>query len=102
MYYIGFDVGGSYIKFVLVKNRKILFSGHEERPVTFNGLVKLIREKTKFLKSKIKGGNIGGIGFSLPGPLDSKREKVLNSANIRYLNGKEFKRIMSEKLKLPV
>ena len=102
MYYIGFDIGGSYIKFVLVRKRKILFSGHEERPITFHGLVRLITEKTKFLKSKMKGGNIGGIGFSLPGPLDSKREKVLNSANIRYLNGKAFKKIMGEKLELPI
>lgn len=102
MYYIGFDVGGSYLKFVLVKNQKILFSGHEERPATFPSLVKLITQKAKLLSSNVKGGKIGGVGFSLPGPLDSKREKVLNSANIKYLNGKAFKKIFSEKLKFPV
>ena len=51
---------------------------------------------------KAKPIKIGGVGFAIPGPLNPKREKVLNSPNIKYLNGKPFKKLMEEKLNCPI
>lgn len=102
MHYIGFDIGGSKVKSVLVKNRKILISDSEKLPHNFTGLINLIAKKTRFFSSKTGKGKISGVGFSFPGPLDIKREKVLSSPNIKYLNRKSLKKVLIQRLKYPI
>lgn len=96
MYYLGFDIGGSSVKSVLVKNRKIVKSRVDKLPKDFKGLVDLIVRRTQEFES---AGKIAGIGFSFPGPLDLKRERILKAPNIAYLNNKPIKKILQSRLR---
>jgi len=95
MYYLGFDIGGSSVKAVLVKNDKIVNQRYEKLPATFSELAELVAS----LKEDIaKPHKIKGIGFSFAGALDAKREKMICSYNIPYLNKKPLKKIFRQKL----
>lgn len=99
MHYIGFDIGGSNIKAALVKDKKIIKSKIERLPDNFSAFLELIEG---ILTDFNKSGEIKGVGFSIPGPLDVKREKILNTPNIRYLRNKPLKKILERRLKLPI
>ena len=87
--HLGFDIGGSSIKAALVQKNKIVGTRFERLPKNFEGLVKaIVGIKNDFTSNKAL--KIEGVGFSIAGPLDKKREKVLNSCNISYLNNKPF------------
>lgn len=96
--YLGFDIGGSSIKAALVQNRKIVGTRFERLPKSFNQLVKTITDIKKdfTLNKSIK---IKGIGFSIAGALDKKRENMLFSINIPYLSGKNLSKKFSQELK---
>lgn len=102
MRYLGFDIGGSSVKAVLIENRKIVASKTENLPENFPGLISLlVKIKNDFKKSNPK--KISGAGFAFAGTLDKKREKMLNSVNIKYLNNKPLKKILSAEFKkMPV
>lgn len=102
MYYIGFDIGGSSVKSVLVNGRKIIQSRCDKRPKSFDGLVILVKKTIKDFKSKNQSNNIKGIGFSIAGILDKERKRVWISPNIKYLNGKAVKKIFQKALGIPV
>lgn len=104
MYYIGFDIGGSNLKAVLVKNKKIIRSQVKILPNNFSALLKLAEEIIEDFKKElyINPGDIKGVGISVPGPLDKKREKILNTPNIKYLSNKPLKKILERRLKLPI
>lgn len=99
MYYLGFDVGGSRIKAVLVKNKQIIRSKIEDSANNLEGLFDVIVKIKDELTVDIDKAEIGGIGFGLAGTLDVKREIMLNSPNIKYLNNQPIKKLLEEKLK---
>lgn len=99
MYYIGFDIGGSSVKSALVKNRKIIRAKTDKLPKNFKDLLDLFAKRTKEFES---AGKISGIGFSFPGPLDLKREKILKAPNISYLNNRPIKKVLRSRLKHPI
>jgi len=99
MYYLGFDVGGSKIKAVLVKNKQIIRSKIEDSANNLEGLFDVIVKIKDELTVDIDKAEIGGIGFGLAGTLDVKREIMLNSPNIKYLNNQPIKKLLEEKLK---
>ena len=99
MYYLGFDIGGSNKKAVLVKEKQIIKSATEVTPDNLEGLLSLVLKIKDGLTGEIPAGEIGGIGFSIAGAIDAAREKVLNSPNIQYLNGQPIKKLLEEKLK---
>ncbi len=102
MYYIGFDIGGSSTKAVLVKDKQILKSLVEDTPENLGGLLELARKMKDELVEGVAADQIGGVGFAVTGVLDLKREKVLNSPNISYLNNQPLKKLVEEKLNCPV
>jgi len=95
--YIGFDIGGSSIKAALVSESKIIGTRYERLPKSFNDLAGTIIAIKNDLTVRDKSIVIEGIGFSIAGALDKKREKVLVSYNIPYLNNKNFLAIFREK-----
>jgi len=97
MYYLGFDIGGSSVKAALVKGTKIISTRYERLPKDFDALVKVIVDMKNDLVGHIGAKKIDGIGFSLAGPLDKKRRKVINSCNIPFLNKKPFLKIFERK-----
>lgn len=99
MYYLGFDIGGSRIKAVLVKNNQIIRSKIEDSPNNLEGLLDVIAKIKNELTLDIDKAEIGGIGFGLAGTLDIKREIMFNSPNIKYLNNQPIKKLLEEKLK---
>jgi len=102
MYYLGFDIGGSSTKAVLVKEKQILKSLVEDTPDNLDGLFKLARKMRDELVEGIIPDEIGGAGFAVAGVLDLGREKVLNSPNISYLNNQPLKKLAEEKLNWPI
>ncbi len=104
MYRIGFDIGGSRTKAVLVKNRKIVGRVFGDTPKNLKALLNKISGiyRTLINQSGISASKISGIGFAFPGAMDKKREKILFSPNLRYLNNKPIKRILEKKLGIRV
>ena len=98
-FYLGIDVGGSRIKAVLVKDKQIIRSKAEDSPNNLKGLLNVIVKIKDELTVGIDQMEIGGIGFSLAGTLDIKREIMLNSPNIKYLNNQPIKRLLEKKIK---
>ncbi|MBU1102506.1 ROK family protein [Patescibacteria group bacterium] len=120
MYYLGFDIGGSSIKAVLVESRqlikpvfdkspqklegmamvwerKIIKSATEQSPGSLEKLLEAVTKIFSELGASLDFKEIGGIGFGIAGALDVKREKMLNSPNIQYLNGQPLKKLFEEK-----
>lgn len=87
------------MKSVLVQNRKIIKAKSDKLPGNFKALLDLITKRTKEFAAT---GKISGIGFSFPGPLDLKREKILRALNINYLKNKSVKKILAQNLKYPI
>ena len=106
-YHLGFDIGGSSLKAVLVKNlarekskgRKIIKSEIEDLPDNLEKLLYLVSKIVSDFTIGIKPTEIEGIGFALAGVLDLKREKMLVSPNIKYLNNQPIKKLLVQKLK---
>jgi len=95
VYFIGFDIGGSSVKAVLVKNRKIIKSHYEKLPANFNELVECVVALKKRMADSRK---IKGIGISVAGVLDKKRKKMLRSFNIPYLNERPLRSVFVKAL----
>lgn len=86
MHYVGFDIGASSIKAVLVKDRRIIKSAVHDLPGDLeNLLLALIRMHTELIAG-LGHEEIGGVGFGLAGVMDPERKTMLNSPNIKYLN----------------
>lgn len=99
MSYLGFDIGGSSVKAVLVKNQKIIRSQKFNLPQNFVRLCDLLKEIVDDFGAHEE---IKGAGFSVVGPLDSKREKVLDTPNIPFLKDRPIKKMFAKKLGLPI
>lgn len=96
--YLGFDIGGSSVKAALVQNKKIIGTRYERLPESFNELLKIILAlKDDFTSNKAI--EIKGIGFSIAGALDKKREKMLLSYNIPFLSGKNLLKKFEQELR---
>jgi len=98
MYFIGFDIGGSSVKAALVSKNKIIGTRYERLPDNFGDLIEVVTGiKNDFVLTN-RSMSIAGIGFSIAGALDKKREKMLLSYNILYLSGKNLQKIFEKKL----
>lgn len=98
MHYIGFDIGGSSVKAALVKNKQILKSLVEDTSDNLSELLELIKRMRDNLIDGVAIDEIGDLGLAVAGILDLRREKVLKSPNISYLDGQLSKKILEEKL----
>jgi predicted NBD/HSP70 family sugar kinase len=102
MYYLGFDIGGSSIEAVLVKDKQIIKSITKETPQNLEGLLDLVGKMKSELIDGIAPEEIAGAGFAIAGALDEKREVMLNSPNMQFLNGQPLKKMFEEKTGLPI
>lgn len=94
---LGFDVGGSSIKSVVMFKNRVKAERIETLPKNFEDFVgKIIEIKNDFEKQFSKKAK--KIGFSLPGPLDKKRKKIILCPNIPYLKQKPILEILKKKL----
>ena len=101
MYYLGYDIGGSSLKGVLVKNREVIRSEVHKLPGSFKALLSLAKKTKNSLYKDKPLGELKGIGFSFAGAMDRERKKMLVSTNIPFLNNqpleKEIEKVFSPK-----
>jgi predicted NBD/HSP70 family sugar kinase len=97
---IGFDIGGSSIKSVIYNDGKIIFR-YSENIQGINEASKLAKLVAKILSRMVqekKAGRKDSVGIAVAGIFDKKREIMLRSPNISYLNGLNLKTIFKEHL----
>jgi glucokinase len=108
-YFIGYDIGGSSVKAVLVDpvrngvsngaSKKIIKSSVEDLSDNLEKLLLLVVKMKSDLAGGIPIDKIGGVGVGLAGCLDSQRANMLRSFNIKYLDSQPIKKLLEEKLK---
>ena len=98
-YFIGFDIGASSIKAVVVKGKKIIRKRISHTPDNLESLLACLIEILGRLTVGINPRKIKGIGFGLAGTFDLERRKVLRSANIKYLTGQSLKKLLQQKFR---
>ena len=89
-YIIGIDIGGTKTDIILFDGENILENYRFLTPKNkLDDFISELNEKISMLvkKANENGQKIKGIGVSVAGVLDSSRKKVLNSNNIKILNG---------------
>lgn len=96
---IALDIGGSKIEGIYWREGKILDSQKIRTP----------RNKAKFLNAVFgiiqalqAHGRPQGIGISLAGAIDQKTGVVVNSPNLRFLEGLNLQKILQKKFRMPV
>ncbi len=97
MHYIGFDIGASSVKVVLIKNKEIIKTALQPLPLTLENLLEAFSVMFKELTEGVM--EIDGVGFGFAGMLDKQREMMLVSPNIKYLNNQPLKSLLVEKFK---
>jgi len=95
---IGLDVGGTNIKGVLMGGKKLIAEIRVENKSRKdkNALLKQIFDCINILKH---GRKIGKIGIAIAGPVDFRKQVVLNPPNLVALKGLNLGKIISEKFK---
>lgn len=99
MYYLGFDVGASSLKAVLVKNQEIVKSRVQDLPLSLESLLLALVKIYADLIASISHEELGGAGFALAGVMDRERQIMLNSPNIKYLNGQPIRELLEERFR---
>jgi predicted NBD/HSP70 family sugar kinase len=98
--YLGFDIGGSSVKVVAVKNKKIIFSKiFADSPRSLSAFLKIIREARKKFEKRAGNKKIKGVGFSIANPLDKKREKIVSEHKFVFLHNLSLKKILEKEMK---
>ncbi|MEA3273621.1 MAG: ROK family protein [Patescibacteria group bacterium] len=98
---IGFDIGGSSIKSVVYGKGKIMFKHSEDsRDITnIHELTKKLSKIYQKMHRQFKIEKNPLVGVAIAGVLDKKREIMLKSPNIPYLDGLNLRKIFTKQLK---
>ena len=99
MYYLGFDIGASSIKAVLVKNREVVKSQVQDLSAPLDSLLLALIKIHTNLISGLSHEEIGGVGFGLAGVMDEQRKIMLNGPNIKYLDGQPIRQLLEERFR---
>ncbi|MFT7053108.1 MAG: beta-glucoside kinase [Psychromonas sp.] len=99
-YYLAFDIGGTTIKFgVLDQNANILVKDKVTTELSGSSIIaNLIKIKEKYSALY----DLQGAAFSMPGFVDVETGYLQTGGAIKDFYGINFKKIMTEKLALPV
>ncbi len=100
MAYLGFDVGGSSVKYALVSDEGVL-----EKKGKFNtpdNLEDFYKQLKKAAESLRQGETIEGAAFSLPGAVDNQKGVIGGSSAIPFIHDFPIKKDLEELLELPV
>ena len=90
MYYIGIDLGGTQVKMALLKDETIV-ERYSFMSKSASGLAPHLEELTGIINGllaryQVPDSEFGGIGFSFPGIVDVKNQRIL-STNDKYNDG---------------
>ncbi len=92
MRYLGFDIGGSAIKYgIVIDGPKIIEQGKIERQETFD---QMIEEMLKVYK---RHEDVEGIAISAPGTVDTHTGIIGGESALEYIHGPNFKTIFKDK-----
>lgn len=97
MYALGVDIGSTNIKFVLLKESKVFKKRKILTPKSRDKLIKVLEENIKEL---VPQGKIRGIGIGVPGPLNKKRDFILNPPNLKCLANFSLAKKIEKDLKI--
>ncbi len=100
MYNIGIDIGATNTKFVLLSKLKVVKKEKISTPKNKEKLIKLLEKNIKNLISGIPQSKIKGIGIGIPGPLDKKRDFILNPPNLKHLSNCPLSKIIQKDLNI--
>ena len=84
-YAIGVDIGATKTNFVLLRNWKVVRSKKTFTLKTKGKLIKAVEENIQKLIFGIPKSQILGVGIGVTGPLNEKRNLILNPPNQKYL-----------------
>lgn len=99
MYYLGFDIGASFIKAALVNEKKVIDSKIQDTPNSLEKLIEVLEKNQKELTEGKNFGELAGIGVGVAGILDRSREIILKSPNIPCLDNQPLKKLLEEHFK---
>lgn len=100
MYKIGIDIGATNTKFVLISKSKIIKKEKISTPKNKEKLIKILEQNIENLISGIPLSRIRGIGIGVPGPLNKKRDFILNPPNLKCLSNCPLSKIIKKDLKI--
>lgn len=94
MFYVGFDIGASSIKAALVKDREVKKTRVQDLPASLESLLLALIKIYTDLIAGLSHEELGGVGFAVAGVFDPARRIMLNSPNIKYLNGQPLRDLL--------
>ncbi len=100
--YIGLDIGGYKINGVLMRGNKIvrkrltLMKSKSDKKI----IIAQIFDCIEYLIKEVNKKEIKGIGIGVPGPIDFKKQKILNPPNVTGLKNVFLAKIVREKFKI--
>jgi glucokinase len=104
--WIGFDLGGTKMlatvfddKFRAIGRKRRKTKGAEGASAGVDRIIQTIDEALE--EAKAEAGQIAGIGFGIPGPLDLEKGVIIESANLGWKNVK-LRQIIEDRYKCPV
>ncbi|MFA5164029.1 MAG: ROK family protein [Candidatus Omnitrophota bacterium] len=104
---IGIDLGGTYTKLALVSPKgKIVERGRlstSDHP-TRDGLLRAIASEIGILlkRARVPRSRVKGVGIGVPGLVDFSKGVVYNLTNVKGWKNTPVKRLLENKLKIPV
>ena len=100
MYSIGIDIGATNTKFVLSNKLKVVKKEKISTPKNKEKLIKVLEQNIENLISNIPQSKIKCIGIGVPGPLNKKRDFILNPPNLKYLSNCPLAEIIEKDLNI--
>lgn len=100
MYTIGVDIGATNTKLVVLENFKILKKKQITTPQKREELINFLENNINNLIFSLAKNKIKGIGLGIPGPLNKKRDFILNPPNLKCLVDFPLAKIIEKDLKI--
>lgn len=99
LYTIGIDIGATKTNFVLLRDFKVIRAKRIATLKTKRKLIKAVEENIQKIISDIPKSQILGVGIGVTGPLNEKRNLMLNPPNQKYLRLCPLAKIIEDDLK---
>ncbi len=100
MHIIGIDIGATNTRFVLLKDLVVLRSRKISTPKTKKEIIEVLEKNIREIAIKPGLSKIFGIGIGVPGPLNKKRDLILNPPNLIGLKNCALPEIIEKDLNI--
>lgn len=99
---VGVDIGGSKINAILfnTKRREVVWRATISTPKNKKAFFSVLKKLVADALTKTPRNEIAGIGLAVAGQIDFKKGILLNSPNLKFLNGTRPVRIVEKYFKL--